>query len=205
MIRKALSQIGIVTMESSRPADPQSNGLEERIAILEAERDCRELLARYGFYADHGLSDEWVDLYTDDAVMDFWYFEDDEYFDDEMHPRDVDLRTLNLPLKNGRFVGRKELFDCINAPRHLRIVDRAQHQMDGHASIFRMTDDATAVIVSNSLVVARSEGHHAPMIQYQNYCLNRWTFRRVEGRWLIAENLRRPMGSGGASELLAGI
>ena len=122
--------------------------------------------------------------------MDFWYFEDDEYFDDEMQPRDVDLRTLILPLKNGRFVGRKELFDCINAPVTCGL-SIALNTRWTDTPIFRLMDDETAVIVSNSLVVARSEGHHAPIVQYQN-CLNRWTFRRVDGRWLIAENLRRP-------------
>jgi len=192
-------------MEKSSSTNASTDGMAQRIGLLEDERDCRELLARYGFYADHGLSEKWVDLYTEDAVMDFWYYEDDEYYDEEMQPRAVDPRTLNFPLKNGRFVGRKELYDCIDAPRHLRIVDRAQHQMDGQASIFRLIDQDTAVIVSNSVVIARSEGHHAPSLQYQNYCLNRWTFRRVDGRWLIAENRRRPMGSGGAEELLAGI
>jgi len=192
-------------MADPRPVEVPASDLAARIEALETERDCRELLARYGFYADHGMGQEWVGLYTDDAVMDFWYFDDSEYFDDEMQPRVDDPRALDFPLRNGRFEGRDEIQQCVEAPRFLRLVGHAQYQMDGHPSVFRLMDDGTAVIVSNSVVVARSQAHKAPVIVYQNHCLNRWTFRRVDGHWLIAENLRRPMGSGGAEELLAGI
>lgn len=38
---------------------PQHLDTVQRLYVLEVERDCHELLARYGFYADHMLHDEW--------------------------------------------------------------------------------------------------------------------------------------------------
>jgi hypothetical protein len=153
---------------------------------------------------DHALAAEWVDLYTVDGVMDFTYFDDADYFDDDMKSRTVDPATLDFPLKSGRFVGRDELYAGITTPRHKRIEGRCQHHMDGQPAMFRLVDDETAVIVSDSIVYARARGNFAPAVQYQNHALNRWTFRRVDGRWRIAENIRRPMGSDGAGELLSG-
>jgi hypothetical protein len=44
--------------------------LEARIRELEDERHIRELLARYGYNADCCRDKEYVELYTDDGVMD---------------------------------------------------------------------------------------------------------------------------------------
>ena len=61
---------------------PSEDAERRRIVALEAERDCRELLARYGFYADHAMAEEWVGLFTADGVM---------------RPRPVDPSTLEFP------------------------------------------------------------------------------------------------------------
>jgi hypothetical protein len=77
--------------------------------------------------------------------------------------------------------------------------------MDGQPAVFRLIDEDTAVIVSDAIVYSRSVGNFAPEIQYQNHSLSRWTFRRAEGRWRIAENIRKVMSTEGAAELLSGI
>ncbi|MEQ3549734.1 nuclear transport factor 2 family protein [Pseudonocardia nematodicida] len=179
--------------------------IADRLATLEAERDCKELLARYGLYADHGLYAEWVDLFTDDGIMDFTFFDDSDYFDEKMRPRTTDPTTLDLPLRNVRFVGRTQLQDCIRADRHERFAGKAQHHMDGQPSVFVQHDEDHAVIISNSIVYCRSVGSTAPSIQYQNHCVNRWSFRRVDGHWRIAENVRRVMGSGDVADILSSL
>jgi hypothetical protein len=90
--------------------------------------------------------------------MDFTYFDDADYFDDDMKSRTVDPATLDFPLKSGRFVGRDELYACITTPRHKRIEGRCQHHMDGQPAMFRLVDDETAVIVSDSTSTRGREG-----------------------------------------------
>jgi hypothetical protein len=192
-------------MQETSTVALEAAGLQARIFALEAERECRELLARYGFYADFGLSDEWVDLFTEDGVMEFSYFDDSEYMDDQLRPRPVDPATLNFPLKTSRFAGRDQLHACITAPRHERLEGRCQHHADGQPTIFKLVDEHTAVIVSNTIIYGRSLGNFAPAVQYQNHSLNRWTFRRTDAGWRIAENIRFPMGSEAGVTLLSGI
>jgi hypothetical protein len=44
--------------------------LQRRIQLLEDEREIRAVLSRYGFNADLGRADAYVDLFTADGVMD---------------------------------------------------------------------------------------------------------------------------------------
>lgn len=44
--------------------------LEKRVVELEDERAIRELLSRYGYYADACLDDEYLALFTEDGAMD---------------------------------------------------------------------------------------------------------------------------------------
>lgn len=155
--------------------------LRHEIAILKAERECAAVLARYGFYADHGRRAEWLQLFTEDAVFDLVSY-------DPSKP--VDARWLHR-----RLVGHDQLGEIINGPVHERIEGRSQHQMGGPPAIFRLIDDTTAVMVTYSVVYAKGEDLVAPLVQLQSHSMNRWTFRRSHGAWFIAEDVRRPMGS----------
>ena len=179
--------------------------LEWRIFALEAERDCHELLTLYGLYADFGLADEWVGIFTEDAVMEFNYFDDSAYLDEKLNPLVDDPTTVGWPEKFGRFVGHEELYEAATEPRHKRLVGRCQHQTGGQPSVFRLLDDETALIISDAIIYSRAVGNYAPEVAYQNHSLNRWVFRRVDGRWRISENIRKVLGSDGGRELLAGI
>jgi hypothetical protein len=44
--------------------------LEARIQKIEDDKAIRELLARYGYTADQGRGEAYVELYTDDGVLD---------------------------------------------------------------------------------------------------------------------------------------
>lgn len=45
--------------------------------------------------------------------MDFTYYDDSDYFDDEMNPSSADPTTIDFPLKRAVFVGSEELQACI--------------------------------------------------------------------------------------------
>lgn len=182
--------------------DANANRTSQLLVELEAERACRELLARYGFYADHGLSNEWVDLWTLDAVMDLAFYDDSTIYDDDFVPHLTDDTDLALPLANMMYVGQAEMRKAIEAPRHKRLEGRCQHHMDGQPSIFRLVDESTALILSNSIVYGRAIGNNAPMVQYQNLTLSFWRFQKIDVGWRIAENVRRAMGHPDAADLL---
>ena len=51
-------------------ADPRLEALEKRVQVLEDQEGIRECLARYGFNADLGRSQEYVDNYVKDGAID---------------------------------------------------------------------------------------------------------------------------------------
>jgi hypothetical protein len=157
--------------------------LRRAVTCLEAERDCAAVLARYGYYVDHGRRDEWVNLFTEDGV-----FDNIMYFGDDIVNSDPAL------WRQTRFVGHERLREMIYGPANASIVGRSQHQVGGPPATFRLIDDNNAVMVSYSVVYVKEKAD-LPVVQYQNHAMNRWTFRKVDGQWYIAENIRRKMGS----------
>jgi hypothetical protein len=163
-----------------------------RLAVtrLEAERECAALLARYGYYCDHGRHHDWVKLFTEDAVMDLMM-----YYGENIVSADPDQ------LRQTRFVGHKQLLELISGPVPTSLVGRSQHQMGGPPATFRLIDENNALMVTYSVVYAKDMSDPKPIVQYQNHAMNRWTFRRIDGRWYIAENIRRRMGGQDSSAL----
>ena len=165
--------------------------LEHQVATLQAERDIRALLAWYCFGADSGRHDEYLDLFTEDAVI-----ESQMYGSDNL----VDLNDPNV-VETCRFVGREGVAQYINSPAHMSIEGRSQHHMMGPPSVIHVEGD-TAVADSYSVVYAKAEGNLGPSIDFQTHGFIRWKFRRVDGEWKIAESIRRRMGTTGQSEVL---
>jgi hypothetical protein len=156
--------------------------LRHAVACLEAERDCAAVLARYGYYSDHGRRDEWINLWTEDGVFDLMmYFGDDVVNSDPSQWRHT------------RVVGHDQLRGVIYSSVNAGIVGRSQHVAGGPPATFRLIDDSNAVMVSYSFVYVK-EKPDLPIVQYQNHGMNRWTFRKIDGQWYIAENIRRKMG-----------
>lgn len=179
-------------------ADVSDEGLAEleslrrTVARLEAERDCATVLARYGFYIDHARREEWVKLFTEDGVMDVMMY----HGEDLMKPDPAHWRQT-------RFVGHDQLRGIVNSPANASIVGHSQHQMGGPPAAFRLIDDTTAVMVTYSVVYVKDADDLTPTVHYQNHAMNRWVFRKIDGQWYIAENVRRGMGSPDSGTLFA--
>jgi hypothetical protein len=178
-----------VLVEVNAEVLDELRSLRSAVTRLEAERDCASVLARYGYYVDHGRRDEWVNLFTEDGV-----FENMLYYGDDIVNSDPALWRLT------RFLGRDQLLEMISAPVNAKIVGHGQHHVGGPPSTFRLIDDENAVMVSYSVVYIK-ENPDSPVVQYQNHAMNRWTFRKVDGQWYIAENVRRKMGSADSGTL----
>jgi hypothetical protein len=168
----------------------EMRSLRAAVNRLEAERDCADVLSRYGFYSDHGRRDDWISLFTEDAVFDLMMY----YGDDVVNSDPAEW-------KRTRFVGHEQLREVIYSRVNAGIVGRSQHSVGGPPASFRLIDENVAIMVTYSIVFAKDANHFTPLVQYQNHAMNRWTFRRVESKWYIAENIRRRMGSPDSAEL----
>jgi len=157
--------------------DEQIQDLCRRLAILEDEREIRYLLGRYGHYADLGYEDAWVDQWTADGVYDLVTVKrDGAGYDGAM-----------------RFQGRDELYAQIRDPTsHKQFEGRSLHFQDCNLVICIDGDEAFAHGYSLTLLRTGDECH------IRSAGMVRWTFRRVGGRWRIAEKNRRMVGDGSA-------
>jgi len=106
--------------------------LEFRQAILEDQEKIRRCLARYGYNADLGRSEAWVDVWTEDGLYD---------------------------LGNVRLAGKAELRGMITSPTHqhkLEIENRSFHSV---FNLFIEIEGQTAWAEGYSIVfVRRPEG-----------------------------------------------
>jgi hypothetical protein len=176
------------------PRDAVISGLLERLGLLEAERDVRNVLALYCFYADHDMTDQWLDLFTEDAEIDTIMF----VGLDATNPAPDEFRPVRLQ-------GRDDLLHkMIKGPNAKSIEGSTQHHMYGPPARFSLVDASTAVIVSYAVVYAKPPGDTRPHVTYQSHTIARWTFRRVGSAWKIAEVVRRRMGHPDSAGLVAG-
>jgi hypothetical protein len=162
--------------------------LATRVQRLEDERDIRALLTRYAFSADLGRSREWVELFTEDGTIDLG---------ETVHAMSGAAPPDGYPARP-RFVGHEELLlDFITALPHRRVERRSQHHTASGPLLVDVTgDDATAT--GYSILITRNDGGFAIEVA----AFNRWTLRRVDGAWRIAERRIRPIGSAEAADVL---
>ncbi|MDT4893990.1 MAG: hypothetical protein QOE97_3025 [Pseudonocardiales bacterium] len=153
--------------------------LEQRVRELEDERELRDLLTRYSFGADVFRGPQWVQLFTSDGVY--------------------DLGAQNVQgAFTGRFTGGDDLLGLITGPG-MPPEGRAQHY---HGPMRFDIDGDHASAESYSITYRLGDADAAEI-----YCLgfNRWTFRRVGGRWQIAERHRRELGARAEAEVISPI
>jgi len=146
--------------------------LEERVQILEDERELRDLLSRYSFNADLGRTTEYAELYTEDGA--------------------IDLRDMGLQ----RFEGKQMIHDeFISGPNASSRFGRAFH----HAAptVFHIDGDDADGEGYSIMMVLQDDG--TITIAHANY--SHWTFRRVDERWHIVERDMRLIGSPKAGEI----
>ena len=168
-----------VDNSSDAPAADRLAALERRIAELEDERALRDLLTSYSFGADVFRGPDWVALFTADGTY--------------------DLGAANVEgAYSGRFRGPDDLLALITGPG-MPPAGRAQH-FHGPMSFAIDGDHASAESYSITYQLDAAD-------RCEVYCLgfNRWTFRREDGRWRIAERHRRELGSGAQREVIGSI
>ena len=143
--------------------------LEARMTEAEDERAIRELLARYGYTADVCKDKEYVDLYTEDGVM--------------------DLGSASYG-RLMRWEGKKGIWEFITDPRghHNEKYGKRMH-VQGNNVVCHIKGD-TAIVNSYSIVLL-SKGNDTILDGAGN---NQWTLKKVQGKWYIKERRRRQIG-----------
>jgi SnoaL-like domain len=171
-------------MDTQQPDPTTQPALAERVALLERqvrelrdERELRDLLSRYSFGADVYRGPDWVGLFTPDGRY--------------------DLGSTNVDSAySGRFDGADQLLNLITGPG-MPPEGRSQHH---HGPVVFTVDGDDAVAESYSITYQLDAAGTAEV-----YCLgfSRWVFRRVDGRWRIAERHRRELGAGAGAEVIS--
>lgn len=146
---------------------------ESRLQALEDEREIRELLSRYGHHADAARDQAYVDLFTLDGAIDISMGGDGDY------------------AQGLRFEGTEALWKFITDPKgHHRpgFYGNSMHVQNTNTVVRVDGDDAVAV--TYSILIQQVDGE----VRIVGAGTNRWTFRRVDERWLISERRRRELG-----------
>ena len=147
--------------------------LEARMTEAEDERAIRELLARYGYTADVKKDKEYIDLYTEDGVM--------------------NLGSGSRPGYEAirRWEGKKGLWEFITDVQGHRHPAQYGNRMHAQGNnVVCHIDGDTAVVNSYSIVLLRS-GDDVLLNSAGN---NQWTMKKIDGKWHIKERRRRHIG-----------
>lgn len=160
-------------MAIDRGLEARLKAIEARLQMLEDDRAIRELLARYGFNADYGRAKEYVDLYTEDGVMNLG----------TIVTRGVGYEGIQ------RWEGKRQLMEFITDPRaHKAIEGRCMHVQGNNLVTYIKGNEAVAE--SYSIVLLREEND--TIVRSAGF--NHWTLRKVNSKWLIKERKRRAIG-----------
>ncbi|MEU1305399.1 MULTISPECIES: nuclear transport factor 2 family protein [Streptomyces] len=162
--------------------------MEDRLAVLEArlreledDREIRELLARYGYYADAPLDEEYFGLFTEDCVM------------------DVSSGRGEDPYEIVRWEGLAQM-------RRFLSERTAQHDNGFYGRSFHVQGNNLVVKVIGDDAVANGYSfifhQDGPALKLLSASLNEWAFRREDGRWKIQMRKRRMAGAPDAKEVL---
>jgi hypothetical protein len=170
---------------SSSDTDQRIAALEKRVRELEDDRAIRELLARYGYNADLGCSDAWVDLFTPDGAFDVAAL---KYADGH-----ASLRADVIVRHEGHDALRAFILDPSS---HKAIECRSLHVMD--CNLRTRIAGNTATAESYNLTLVR-EGARTILF---NASINRWTLRKMDGRWRVEECMRRRPAAPGFDRVL---
>ena len=144
-------------------------GLQGQVTELQDERAIRELLARYGFNADMDRTDAFVGLYTKDGGIDLG--PGDRYMGHDSVRKWISTRPARTdPGVHGKRV-------------HLQ----------GNNVVCHIKGDE-AIVNSYSLPMFL-EPPGSPQKYRMSAGVNRWTLKKMGGKWLIQERWRRELGA----------
>jgi len=149
--------------------------LEARQRALEDELEIRDLLARYGIYADVGDREGFVGLFTADGGM-------------ELHGGEHSGTYPPVV----EWEGAEALREFIGDPRvHMRIEGRCMHLPT--VNLRTRIDGDRAVAETCSLVIVDEDGRK---VLYEAG-FTRWRLRREDGHWKIERRIRYGIGTPG--------
>jgi hypothetical protein len=138
--------------------------LEARVRELEDQEEIRRVLARYGFNADLGRSEAYLNLWSKDGVYD---------------------------LDGGQLKGEGPIWEMISSPTGAHKSQIENRSMHAVGNLFIHIEGDTAFAEGYSVVWVRdAEGRHQPRTAGYNH----WDFRRKDGGWLMTRRLRREVG-----------
>lgn len=169
---------------SDSDSDSDLDALRRRIERLEDELEIRELLSTYGYHADAGRDEDYLHLWTEDGRMNLSTAAQDG-------PAYRDLVE---------WVGQEQLRAFIE--------DEQGHHMDGfykHSlhvqgnNVSIRIDGDEAVALSYSILLHQVGAE----VRTLGAGVNRWLFRRVDGRWRIHERRRREVGHPETADVLS--
>ncbi|MEX5637146.1 nuclear transport factor 2 family protein [Parafrankia sp. FMc2] len=155
--------------------------LEARLRELEEDREIRELLARYGYYADAPLDEEYFRLFTEDCVM------------------DVSVGCGENPYEVVRWEGLAEMrrFLGERTSQHDNGFQGRSFHVQGNNLAIKITGD-DAVATGYSFILHQD----GPTLRLLSASINEWAFRRDDGHWKIQMRKRRMAGAPDAKEVL---
>ena len=158
--------------------------LESRLQELEDDKAIRELLARYGYNADQGRSEAYVNLYTEDGALEL--SQGPGRLDHGLGPSNpAPDREVVV-----RHQGHEELRRFITDPKGHKVIEgNCLHFMGNNLSTRIEGDNAIAESYNMTLV------RRGPEFILYNAAINRWTLSKIDGRWRIKECKRRRPGT----------
>lgn len=152
---------------------PPDGELAARVRRIEDERAIADLLARYGLYADLGEHPEFVDLFTDDAVIEL-----------------IGGTPGGAVGDHASWQGKERIREFIEDPEmHMKIEGRCMHLPALNLRI--EIEGETATASSCSVVLVDSGG--GPCLHGAG--LTYWAFTRDHGQWRIRSRRRYAIGA----------
>jgi hypothetical protein len=159
--------------------------LERRIRVLEDERAVRQVLARFSFLEDTGRDEEWLALWTDDGRYDL---------------SALVSRADGTAEEFGHvYVGRDELAAMVADPAGNRHPDFAGHALHTHSGTVDVEVEGDRATAHAYTVLHQEQGGR---VWTASAAANRWSLRRVEGGWRVAERVRRQLATPGFAAIL---
>jgi SnoaL-like domain len=172
-------------MASDSDLQERLNVLEARLHLLEDDKAMRELLARYGYNADQGRSEAYVQLFTEDGALDLT--SGPGRVDHGLMPPSGPPPDREVVMRHG---GQDALRRFITDSKgHKAIEGNCLHFMGNNLTTEISGDSAIAESYNMTLVRRGAE-----FILF-NAAINRWTLVKRDGKWLIKECFRRRPGT----------
>jgi ketosteroid isomerase-like protein len=149
----------------STPPEPDLSSIEQRLAMLEDEREILRTLHAYGNSLDYGNEDEWIDCWLEDAVL-YW---------------------PNPPYESSPFAGREPLCEAFHGHTHAPAVYHKHFVLDSRIDI----DGDTARV--ESYYARLDTGEDGPYIRAFGRYLD--VLQRCgDKRWRFKERRAEPEG-----------